>query len=117
VLFTPRIRDGAMVGSGIRDKQTKFVNSLYIKIGRIQDPGSEAFLPRGSGIQIRDGTMVGSGSGIKHHQIRHTGGFERLFPDSILTFFPLIRIWILKTNNLKWSKKWLSFLSYVFPHL
>jgi hypothetical protein len=34
------IRDGAMVGSGsgIRDKQTKFVNSLYTKIGRIRDP-------------------------------------------------------------------------------
>jgi hypothetical protein len=40
--FTPRIRDGAMVGSGsgIRDKQTKFVISLYTKIGRIRDPGS-----------------------------------------------------------------------------
>jgi hypothetical protein len=34
------IRDGAMVGSGsgIRDKQTKFVNSLYTKIGRVRDP-------------------------------------------------------------------------------
>jgi hypothetical protein len=34
------VRDGAMVGfgSGIRDKQTKFVNSLYTKIGRIRDP-------------------------------------------------------------------------------
>jgi hypothetical protein len=49
--------DGAMVGSGsgIRDKQTKFVNSLYTKIGRIRnpvlfyppDPGSES----GSGIR------------------------------------------------------------------
>jgi hypothetical protein len=51
-------------GSGIRDKQTKFVNSLYTKIGRIQNPGSGAFLPPGSGIRIRDGAMVGSG--IKH---------------------------------------------------
>jgi hypothetical protein len=33
------------------------------------DPGSGAFLPLGSGIllsRIRDGAMVGSGSGIKH---------------------------------------------------
>jgi hypothetical protein len=30
------------------------------------DPGSGAFLPPGSG--IRDGAMVGSGSGIKHPQ-------------------------------------------------
>jgi hypothetical protein len=58
------IRDGAMVGSGTgnRDKQTKFVNSLYTKIGRIRDPvlfyppdpGYGAFLPPGSGIRIRD---------------------------------------------------------------
>jgi hypothetical protein len=41
VLFYPRIRDGAMVGSG-----------------------SGAFLPPGFGIRIRDGAMVGSG--IKH---------------------------------------------------
>jgi hypothetical protein len=27
-----------MVGSEIRDKQTKLVNSLYAKIGQIQDP-------------------------------------------------------------------------------
>jgi hypothetical protein len=44
-------------GPGIRDKQTKFVNSLYTKIGRIRC----FFTPR-----IRDGVMVGSGSGIKH---------------------------------------------------
>jgi hypothetical protein len=45
------IRDGAMVGSGIRDKQTKFVNSLYTKIGRIRDP--VLFYPSdpGSGIK------------------------------------------------------------------
>jgi hypothetical protein len=30
------------------------------------DPGSGAFLAPGSGIRIRDGAMVGSGSGIKH---------------------------------------------------
>jgi hypothetical protein len=38
--FTPRIRDPGW-SSGrirIRDKQTKFVNSLYTKIGRIRDP-------------------------------------------------------------------------------
>jgi hypothetical protein len=29
------------------------------------DPGSGAFLPPGSGIRIRDGAMVGSGSGIR----------------------------------------------------
>jgi hypothetical protein len=50
----------------IRDKQTKFVNSLYIKIGRIRDPGSSAFLLPGSRIwdpnpwwsngQVRDKT-------------------------------------------------------------
>jgi hypothetical protein len=57
-----RIWDGAMVGSGIRDKQTKFVKYLYTKRGRIRDPvlfypldpGSGAFLPPGSGIRIRD---------------------------------------------------------------
>jgi hypothetical protein len=39
------IRDGAMVGSRIRDKQTKFVNRLYIKKrGRIRDP--VLFTPR-----------------------------------------------------------------------
>jgi hypothetical protein len=32
----------------------------------MSDPGSGAFLPPGSGIRIRDGAMVGSGSGIKH---------------------------------------------------
>jgi hypothetical protein len=55
VLFTPRIRDGAMVGSGsgIWDKQTKFVNSLYTKIGRIRDP--VLFLP----------PDPGSGSGME----------------------------------------------------
>jgi hypothetical protein len=62
------IRDGAMVGSGIRDKQTKFVNSLYKKeVGSgIRDP--VLFYPPdpGSVIRIRDGAMVGSGSGIKH---------------------------------------------------
>jgi hypothetical protein len=62
--FTPWIRDGAMVGSGsgIRDKQTKFLNSLYTKIGRIRDPG--LFYPR-----IRDKAMVGSGSGIRDKNI------------------------------------------------
>jgi hypothetical protein len=63
-------------GSGIRDKQTKFVNSLYKKeVGSgIRDPGSGAFLPPGSGIRIRDGAMVGSGSGIrdKTSRIRNT---------------------------------------------
>jgi acetyltransferase-like isoleucine patch superfamily enzyme len=46
------IRDGAMVGSGIR-----------------------CFFPPGSGIRIRDGAMVGSGSGIrdKTSRIRNTG--------------------------------------------
>jgi hypothetical protein len=33
---------------------------------RIWDPGSGAFLPPGSGIRIRDGVMVGSGSWINH---------------------------------------------------
>jgi hypothetical protein len=42
--------DGAMVGSGIRDKQTKFVNSLYTKKGRIRDP--VLFYP--PGFRIRD---------------------------------------------------------------
>jgi hypothetical protein len=57
--FTPRIRDPGWSNGRIRDKQTKFVNSLYTKIGRIRDP--VLFYPR-----IRDGAMVGSGSGIKH---------------------------------------------------
>jgi hypothetical protein len=57
VLFYPGIRDGAMVGSGIRDKQTKFINSLYTKIGRIRDP--VLFYPPDPGwsngrIRIRD---------------------------------------------------------------
>jgi hypothetical protein len=59
--FTPRIRDRAMVGSGsgIRDKQTKFVNNLYTKIGRILDP--VLFYPPDPGwsngrIRIRDKT-------------------------------------------------------------
>jgi hypothetical protein len=76
VLFPPGsgIRDGAMVGSGIRDKQSKFVNSLYTKIGRIRDPGSGAFYPPdpGSGIRIRDGAMVGSGIRDKTSRIRNT---------------------------------------------
>jgi hypothetical protein len=39
------------------------------------DPGSGAFLPPGSGIRIRDGAMVESGSGIrdKPSRIRNTG--------------------------------------------
>jgi hypothetical protein len=32
----------------------------------VADPGSGAFSPPGSGIRIRDGAMVGSGSGMKH---------------------------------------------------
>jgi hypothetical protein len=60
--FTPRIRDPGWSNGRIRirDKQTKFVNSLYTKIGRIRD--LVLFYPHGSG--IRDGAMVGSG--IKH---------------------------------------------------
>jgi hypothetical protein len=38
VLFTPRIRDPGWSNGRIRDKQTKFVNSLYKKRGRIRDP-------------------------------------------------------------------------------
>jgi hypothetical protein len=53
---------------GSRDKQTKFVNSLYKK--KRSDPGSGPFLPPGSGIQIRDGSMVGSGSGIRDKTCR-----------------------------------------------
>jgi hypothetical protein len=59
------IRDGAMVGSGsrIRDKQTKFDNSLYTKRGRIRDsvlfyppdPGSGSGMEQGR-IRIRDKT-------------------------------------------------------------
>jgi hypothetical protein len=33
------------------------------------DPGSGAFLPPGSGIRIRDGAMVGSGSGISKQNL------------------------------------------------
>jgi hypothetical protein len=44
------IRDVAIVGSGygIRDKQIKFVNSLYTKIGRIRDPD-----PGWSNVRVR----------------------------------------------------------------
>jgi hypothetical protein len=53
VLFYPP--DPGLSNGRIRDKQTKFVNSLYTKIGRIRC----FFTPR-----IRDEAMVGSG--IKH---------------------------------------------------
>jgi hypothetical protein len=36
--FTPRIRDPGWSNGRIRDKQTKIVNSLHTKIGRIRDP-------------------------------------------------------------------------------
>jgi hypothetical protein len=64
VLFYPPDPGWSTGRIRIRDKQTKFVNCLYTKVGRIREPG--AFLPPGSGIRIRDGAMVGSGSGIKH---------------------------------------------------
>jgi hypothetical protein len=51
-------------GSGIRDKQTKFVNSLYTKIGRIRDP--VFFYPPDPAPRFRNGAMVGSESGLKH---------------------------------------------------
>jgi hypothetical protein len=56
-------------GSGI-SKQNLFI--AFIK--KRSDPGSGAFLPPGSGIRIRDGAMVGSGSGIrdKPSRIRNT---------------------------------------------
>jgi hypothetical protein len=43
---------------------TNFVNDLYTKIGRIRDP--VLFYLPDPGYRIRDGAMVGSGSGIKH---------------------------------------------------
>jgi hypothetical protein len=61
--FTPRIRDPGWSNGRIRirDKQTKFVNSLYTKIGRIRDP--VLFYPTGPDqgwsngrIRIRDKT-------------------------------------------------------------
>jgi hypothetical protein len=53
-------------GSGIRDKQTKFVNSLYTKRGRIRDP--VLFYPPdpGSGSGMEQWSDPDPGSGIKH---------------------------------------------------
>jgi hypothetical protein len=57
------IRDGAMVGSGsgIRDKQTKFVNSLYTKRGRIRDPVLFYSPDPGSGSGMEQWSDPGSG--------------------------------------------------------
>jgi hypothetical protein len=56
-----------MVGSGIRDKQTKFINSLYTKIGRIRD--RVLFNPPnpGSVSGMEQWLDPDPGSGIKHH--------------------------------------------------
>jgi hypothetical protein len=75
----------------IRDKQTKFVNSLYIYKNK-SDPGSGAFYPPGSGIRIRDGAMVGSGSGIldKTSRIRNTESEHTvltIFKEKIIVLF------------------------------
>jgi hypothetical protein len=60
------IRDGPMVGSGsgIRDKQTKFVSSLYTKIGRIRDPVT--FYPPDPGSGSGMDQWSDPGFGIKH---------------------------------------------------
>jgi hypothetical protein len=42
------------------------VGTHTLDTSSVADPGSGAFLPLGSGIRIRDGAMVGSGSEIKH---------------------------------------------------
>jgi hypothetical protein len=52
-----------MVGSGSGISKQ---NLLIACVKKRSDPGSGAFLPPGSGIRIRYGAMVGSGSGIKH---------------------------------------------------
>jgi hypothetical protein len=49
VLFYPRDLGWSNGRIRIRDKQTKFVNSLYTKIGRIRDP--VLFYPPGSGTE------------------------------------------------------------------
>jgi hypothetical protein len=43
------------------------------------DPGSGAFLLPGSGIRIRDGAMVGSGSGIRDKTSRIRNTASRVF--------------------------------------
>jgi hypothetical protein len=65
-----------MVGSGswIRDKQTKFVNSLYTKIGRIRDP--VLFYPPDPGwsngrIWIRDKTSRIPNTDVQYCKIIH----------------------------------------------
>jgi hypothetical protein len=50
-----------MVGSGSGISKQNLLIACVKK-----EVGSGAFLPPGSGLRIRDGTMVGSGSGIKH---------------------------------------------------
>jgi hypothetical protein len=53
-----------MVGSGSGISKQNLLIAFIQK--KRSDQGSGAFLPPGSGIRIRDGAMVGSGSGIKH---------------------------------------------------
>jgi hypothetical protein len=64
--FTPWIWDQGWSNGRIRDKQTKFVNSLYTKIGRIQDP--VLFYPpdQGSGSGMEQWSDPDPGSAIKH---------------------------------------------------
>jgi hypothetical protein len=66
--FTPRIRDPGWSNGRIRirDKQTKFVNSLYTKMVRVRDP--VLFYPpdQGSGSGMEQWSDPDPGSGIKH---------------------------------------------------
>jgi hypothetical protein len=68
-----------MVGSGSGiSKQNLLI--AFTQIGRIQDLGSGAFLPPGSGIWIWDGATVGSGSGIRDKTSRiHNTELQNIF--------------------------------------